>query len=150
MIPENFWFLNTLVTVHIPTALGQDGISILEHRVPFCDSPPLHVHHTEDEIFHILDGEFLFQVANEQRRVGPGTFLLAARNTPHTYIVASPGGGRFLTITKGKDFESLVRAVSRPAERNDLPPPSPAPSPEDVAKLARIAQSFGIEFVGTP
>ncbi len=59
--PEHFWFLNTLVSVRIAQADGSDGISVLEHRAPYGDSPPLHVHHTEDEIFQIVEGTFRFQ-----------------------------------------------------------------------------------------
>jgi uncharacterized cupin superfamily protein len=67
--------LNTLVGIHESEADGNDGISVLEHRAPFGDSPPLHVHHTEDEISHILEGEFPFKIAGEIIRCGPGRIL---------------------------------------------------------------------------
>jgi uncharacterized cupin superfamily protein len=64
---RRIWFLNSLVHVQIAAADGTDGLSVLGHRVPFGDSPPLHVHDSEDEIFHIMEGEFLVQVANDTR-----------------------------------------------------------------------------------
>ncbi|MBX3374665.1 MAG: hypothetical protein KF817_12610 [Phycisphaeraceae bacterium] len=38
---RNLWFLNTLVSIRLSAGDGHDGISVLEHRVPFGDSPPL-------------------------------------------------------------------------------------------------------------
>src|SRR5579884_3465356 len=111
------WFLNTLVDIHVSEADGKDGISVLEHRAPFGDSPPLHVHHTEDEIFHIIDGEFRMNIAGEIRRCGPGGILLAPKGIPHTYRVDSSTGGRWITVTAHGDFERFVRAAGRRAER---------------------------------
>jgi len=147
---ESFWLLNTLVQVKVATAAGSDGVSVLEHRVPFGDSPPLHIHQTEDEVFHILEGEFRFQVAGEQQRWRAGTTLLVPKGTAHTYRVDSPAGGRFLTVTARGDFERFVRAIGRPAERIELPPPSGAPSPESIEALAAAAHQYGIELVGLP
>lgn len=121
----------------------------MEFQAPFGHSPPLHVHRTEDEVFHILEGEFRFQVAEEERRYGPGAILLAHKGVPHTYRVESPGGGRFLTVTTHQDFERFVRAMSCPAEQPDLPPAS-APSPEVIEALTFVARQHNIDFVGPP
>jgi len=144
------WFLNTLVHIHIAGSDGNDGLSVLEHRAPFADSPPLHVHDTEDEIFHILEGDFRVQVANDVGRYGPGTVVLAPKGVPHTYRVESSAGGRFVTVTARGEFERFVRAVGREAERDELPPPAGPPSPEAMRQLQAIARTFGIEFVGPP
>ena len=53
---RTLWFLNTRVAIRISALDGADGISVLEHRASFGDSPPLHIHHDEDEIFHVLEG----------------------------------------------------------------------------------------------
>jgi quercetin dioxygenase-like cupin family protein len=74
---EEIWFLNTWVTVRVSHTDGKDGLTVLENRAPFGDSPPLHIDHTEDEIFHSLDGEFRFQLGLEQRRCQAGAILLA-------------------------------------------------------------------------
>ncbi|HZT69063.1 MAG TPA: cupin domain-containing protein [Terriglobia bacterium] len=144
------WFLNTLVDIHVSEADGKDGISVLEHRAPFGDSPPLHVHHTEDEIFHIIDGEFRMNIAGEIRRCGPGGILLAPKGIPHTYRVDSSTGGRWITVTAHGDFERFVRAAGRRAERVELPPLMGPPSPEAIRHLAALAAKFQIELIGEP
>jgi len=129
---------------------GQDGVSILEHRVPQGDSPPLHSHGTEDEIFHILEGEFRVKVENQEQRAGPGAILLAPKGIPHAYRADSFEGGRFLTVTVRGDFERFVRAMSRPAQHSGLPEPFGAPSPEAIQALTTAAAQYGIQIVGPP
>lgn len=147
---EYLWFLDTLVCIRISERQGSDGLSVLEHRASYGDSPPLHLHRTEDEVFYVSEGEFRFQVAGEERRLGPVESLLAPKGVPHTYRVESAGGGRWLTVTSKGDFERFVRAMGRVAERNELPEPSGAPSPEAVEALAAAARTHGIELVGPP
>lgn len=147
---EQVWFLDTLVEVRVAASAGSDGISVLEHRARQGDSPPLHVHRTEDEIFHVLEGEFRFLVSGEEHRLRAGETLLAAKGLPHTYRVDSVEGGRWLTVTRGGDFERLVRSFSRPAERPELPPPSGPPTPEQLEALMAACRECGIEIVGPP
>jgi mannose-6-phosphate isomerase-like protein (cupin superfamily) len=147
---RHIWFLNTLVTVRLGHDEGHDGLSVLDHQAPFADAPPLHIHTTEDEVFHILEGEFLFQLEKEQRRVRAGSIMLAPKGVAHTYRVESPAGGRFITVKAHQDFENFVRTVGRVAERQELPPPAGPPSPEAMAALAVTARDFGIKLVGPP
>jgi uncharacterized cupin superfamily protein len=81
---KHLWFLNTLVMVRVSQSDGQDGISILEHRAPHGDSPPLHIHHTEDEVFHILEGEFRLKISEPEYRLSAGEILLAPKGVPPT------------------------------------------------------------------
>src|SRR5215831_17654946 len=83
------WFLNSLVTVHVSCGDAQDGISVLEHFVPHGFSPPLHVHRTEDEVFHVLEGEVRVRVRDQEHRLRVGDSLLTPKGVPHTYRVES-------------------------------------------------------------
>ncbi|MCA9987436.1 MAG: cupin domain-containing protein [Anaerolineales bacterium] len=147
---RDLWFLNTWVTIRVPGEAGQDNISILEHRAPYGDSPPLHIHHSEDEIFHVLEGEFYFRIGSEEHRLSAGDILLAPRGIPHQYLIESAGGGRWLTITTPGDFERFVRLTGRPAEQAELPAPAGPPTPEAAAMLGQAAAECGIEIVGPP
>jgi mannose-6-phosphate isomerase-like protein (cupin superfamily) len=143
------WFLNTLVTVGVGTEEGADGISVLESLAPRGDSPPLHVHHDEDEVFHILEGELRFRVGDDDLRAGPGETLLAPKGVPHTYRVESERG-RWLVTTARGNFERFVRSFSRPAEAAELPEPAGPPTPEQAEALAAASRAHGIELVGPP
>ncbi len=147
---RDLWFLDTLVRVRVAWSEGTDGISVLEHHAPEGDSPPLHVHRTEDEVFCVLEGTLRLRVGDQDRRLGAGETALAPKGVPHTYRVESPGGARWLTVTVRRDFEDFVRALGRPAPRPELPPPSGPPAPEAQAVLVEVAGRFGIEMVGPP
>ena len=150
-MPANqLWFQNSLVTVRVSTSDGPDGISVLEHRVPHGFSPPLHLHRSEDEVLQILEGEFRVKANDQERRLVAGDVVLVPRNVPHTYRVESRPEGRCLSITARGDFERFVRAVGRPAERPELPPPAGPPSADAIQVMKAAAAKFGIELVGPP
>lgn len=147
--PEYIWFLDTLVCVRMSHRNGTDRISVLEHAARRGDSPPLHVHVNEDEVFHILEGDFRFQIAGEERRGQAGDTVLAPKGVPHTYRVES-NGGRWLTVTTQEQFEDFVRAMGRTAGANELPPSGGPPDQEAIEALTDMAKTFGIEIVGPP
>ncbi len=146
---EQLWFLDTLVTIRVARVEGADGMSVLESLAPHGDSPPLHVHHTEDELFHVIGGELRFQLNDQDLRLAAGETLLAPKGVPHTYRVESQEG-RWLTVTTHGDFEGLVRSFSRAAARRELPPSSGPPTPEQQEALAAACLEYGIELVGPP
>ncbi|TIP04202.1 MAG: cupin domain-containing protein [Mesorhizobium sp.] len=146
---ELLWFNNTLVAIQVSSADGEDGICVIEHRQPYGDSAPLHVHRNEDEVFHILEGRIFFVIDGRERIAGAGETVLAPKGLPHTYRVESPEGAHTLTVTRGPDFETMVRKASRPAERPDLPPLA-APTPQTLEMLTRLCAENGIDIVGPP
>ncbi len=147
---QQLWFLNALVTVRVRHDEGADGISVLESLAPHGESPPLHVHQTEDEIFHVLEGELRVRAGDTEVRIGAGETILGPKGVPHTYRVESREGARWLVITERGDFERFVRAQSRPAEQPELPTPQGPPTPEQADALAATAREHGIELVGPP
>ena len=127
-----------------------DRFSMLEIAGPPGDQAPLHVHHTEDEVFYILEGSARFHVGDRLIDVGPGDTLLAPRDVPHTYI-AGDEGARWLVVTSPGDFERFAVAASRPADADELPPPPQGPpSHDEVETLNRLAAENGIEILGPP
>lgn len=148
--PEQLWFLDTLVTIRVAHAEATDGISVIESFAPCGDSPPLHIHQTEDEVFYVLAGQFRFRLGEEDLRLTAGETLIAPKGVPHTYRVESPEDGRWLVVTTHGDFERLVRSFSRPAERPELPTPSGPPMPDRAEALAAACLEHGIELVGPP
>lgn len=147
---NGYWFLETQVKIRISGDNGTDRISILEHRAYQGDSPPLHIHHTEDEVFIVIEGEFRFVIGSKEHRLKAGETILAPKGTPHAYRVESPDGGRWLTITTNHDFENFVKAASRLADRDSLPERMGPPSEEFKAELAAKSAAYNIEIVGPP
>jgi mannose-6-phosphate isomerase-like protein (cupin superfamily) len=146
---ERIWFLNTLMTVCRSSASARDGVSILEFRAPFGDAPPTHVHHDEDEIFHLLEGRMRFRVGSDEFVLEAGQTVVAPKGVPHAFRVVSAEGARGYNIVAGPNFENFVRAMGRPAETSGLPEPA-VPSPELIQRLAATAARYHVELVGPP
>jgi quercetin dioxygenase-like cupin family protein len=143
--PEQLWFLGNLITVRVSREQCGGLYSLLECAGAKDDSPPPHVHHDEDEVFHVIQGELSLTVDGETRTVPAGETAFAPRGVPHTYRVESERA-RWLVLTAPGEFESFVRAASRPAEQATLPP-RVEPTPEQVAGLARLSATHGIELL---
>jgi quercetin dioxygenase-like cupin family protein len=147
---QQLWFLDALVSFRIAHDDGGGGISMSEVVASYGFSPPRHVHRREDEAFYVLEGELRFQVGDAEFRLGAGGTVLGPAGVPHSFRVESRGGARWLNITTHGDFERLVRALGRPAERDEPPLPQGKPGAEQLEALAVASRRFGIDLVGVP
>ncbi|WP_018427221.1 cupin domain-containing protein [Hoeflea sp. 108] len=146
---ELLWFNGTLATIMVSGQAGADTISVIEHLMPYGASPPLHIHHNEDEVFHILEGVVRFNVGGKDLYGRAGQTMLAPKGVPHSYRVESAEGARCLTITTRGDFERMVREVSVPAPKAEIPP-QVAPTAEVIQALTEACARNGIDIVGAP
>lgn len=145
---KDLWFMNSHVRVALSKADNEEGISLLEHHLPFGDSPPLHMHHDEDELFYLVEGEMVFKLGDRSFTARAGDAFVAPRKQPHGFRVVSPRGARLLTISRG-GFEATVRSASRPAQGPGLPDPV-EPTPAMQEALGSICAANGISLLGPP
>jgi quercetin dioxygenase-like cupin family protein len=59
------------------------SIGLLEATSSPGYGPPRHIHHSHDEMFYVLEGEFLFLVGERQVSALPGAFVFVPRGTVH-------------------------------------------------------------------
>jgi quercetin dioxygenase-like cupin family protein len=144
---ESLWFLNGRLTIRRSARSAPDNVAIIEQLLPEGDSPPLHQHAREDEVFHILEGVVRFRLGGTEVTAQAGETLVGPKGVPHSFHVVSPHA-RILTFTVGGDFEGMVREMSRPA--GDGLPPATAPSPELIEALTAACARHHIEIVGPP
>jgi quercetin dioxygenase-like cupin family protein len=62
---------------------------LVESWIPAGSSPPLHVHRLEDEAFYVLEGQVRFVSGDTEVLAGPGSFVFAPRDVPHTFVVGA-------------------------------------------------------------
>lgn len=86
---------------------------------------PGHVHHDEDEMFLVLDGEIEVIVGAEKQILGKGAFGFGPRGVPHGFRVIGNKTAQIFLISTGPKFAEFVRDVSQPYSA--VPPPPPAP-----------------------
>jgi quercetin dioxygenase-like cupin family protein len=106
-------------------------------EVPAGDQPPLHVHHTHDELFFVVSGELTLYTPGEERVLRAGDFVLAPRGVPHAYRVSGDGPVHMLTGSTPAGFERFVAAVAA----------LDAVEPET---LTAVAAEHDIEILGPP
>ena len=50
------------------------------------NGPPLHVHHTRDEVIHVLSGRFKVRIGDEESVLETGGFAFMPRGIPHAFL----------------------------------------------------------------
>jgi len=129
------------------------SIGVFEDTTSPGDGPPRHVHYGSDELFYVLEGEFLILVGERQESVSAGTYVFVPRGTVHAYKVIGTDRGRVLSafIPGGPEraFEDFVKLrtegeeVDRSARRS-----------RSVAQMnemfAELNEKYDSEFVGPP
>lgn len=142
-------FKGSLVALRMASNDNGDGISIIEHKMPYGEAPPLHIHRNEDEVFHILRGRMRFEVGGETIIGNAGDVLVAPKGVPHRFVVESLDGAHCLTIMKGKDFETMVLEMSSPVTVEFMPAML-EPTPNMIEALSAACARNGIEIIGPP
>jgi mannose-6-phosphate isomerase-like protein (cupin superfamily) len=147
MPEQSIWFLDTLMRVHVDGKSTGGAYALLECFAPPGHMPPPHVHAAEAEGFLILEGELSVHTADGTTVLGPGEAMNAPAGEPHTIEVRGDVPARWLVVSSPAGFERFVRAVGRPADREELPV---LDGPPDVERLMAVAAEHGITFVGPP
>ena len=114
-------------------------VSVTEIVVPPRSAgPPLHTHDF-DEVFCMLEGELIFQVADALVTKGAGELSFAARNVSHTLANHSDVPARYLLVCTPAGFERHWARIA--AEAAGVEPPQWAlqPIPEVTVVGPQIA-----------
>ena len=88
--------------------------------------PPLHIHPHQDEIFFIIQGEYLFQVGDDKHTLKAGDTIFLPRAVPHTFAQLTDSGKMFFLFQPSGKMEDYFRVLG------NLTAP---PTPEDGAKI---------------
>jgi mannose-6-phosphate isomerase-like protein (cupin superfamily) len=144
--PEPRWFIDNLARIHVGGAATGGRYAIVEAEGRAGDMPPLHVHHREDEVFHVVEGRMTLHLPGNSVELGAGTTVVAPRGIPHTYRVESDIA-RWLVFCEPAGFDAFVLETSEPAPLEELPPVGRA---HDTEALAAAGARHGIDLLGPP
>ena len=78
-----------------PTLFSAAGTSFEIHEWRGSGPATLHIHYSDDEAWHVLEGELTFRYADRSETVGPGTTIFVPAGMAHTYTAAN---ARYLII----------------------------------------------------
>jgi len=104
--------------------------------------PALHLHHSQDEWFYVIRGEFIVKVGDDTFPLHPGDSALAPRKIPHAFAKISEAEGQMLVLFQPAGrMEDFFRQMSKLG--TGIPK-----GQEEVLK--KLWEQHGMEIVGPP
>lgn len=95
-----------------------DGqMSIFDYIGNSKGGPPLHVHHYQDEVFFVAEGDYLFQAGEERFSLTAGDTIFLPRKVPHTWTQLTEKGRMlffFQPAGKMEEFFNIYRTQAGP------------------------------------
>lgn len=129
-------------TYKVLTADSQGALFVLEQSNHKPGGPTRHLHHTQDELFYALEGEYIVEVGADRFRLKPGDSVLGPRGIPHAWAFAGGAPGRLLiSFAPAGQMEAFF------AERDRRLKPGIYSSGDSGAAFLR---AYGMELVGPP
>jgi quercetin dioxygenase-like cupin family protein len=103
-----------------PPPFSASGNSFSIHEWRGSGPAKLHLHRSDDEAWHVLEGELTFRYADRTEAVGPGTTVFVRAGVAHTYTSAP--GARYLIILTPR-LSALIAALQAdrdPAHQHEI------------------------------
>ena len=119
--------------------------AMFDFYVPSQHGPPPHVHHREDEVFYILEGEFDFHVAGQTYRLEPGQTIFGKRDIPHSFQCVSPTPGRMIVTVSPAGLEKFFEEVGTELAGPDAEPITA--TQVELQNMFAAAPRFGLELL---
>jgi len=106
------------------------GKSFCIHEWQGSGPSTLHVHYSDDEAWHVLDGELTFRFRDRTETAGPGSTVVVPAGMPHTY--SANESARYLIMFTPRIAApiSVLHADRDPAHQHDLYLPGAVPKVE--------------------
>ena len=127
--------------VKIATRDTDGAFAVLEGLTPPFSGPPLHCHRSQDEWWHVLEGQFRFEVDGESILAGPGDTVYAPRGSRHTFQNITAETGRTLVTVVPGGLDEFFR------DTKELAAPGVKPDP---AAFMPIFEKYDYELLGPP
>jgi mannose-6-phosphate isomerase-like protein (cupin superfamily) len=101
---------------------------------PRTGMPLLHLHHSDTEIFYVLEGDLQFQLGDEEIHPGAGSTIVVPPRTPHCFRNAGSGDVRWLVIG------SPAATITAIEKAGTLPP-------GDIDAIAALFERYDSELL---
>ena len=109
-----YWLLTDHQTLKLTADQTGGKFAMAESGIPPGGGPPPHIHHREDELFYILEGEYAFTLGDQRLRGGPGTVAFLPRGIVHQFKNMTDKPGRFVLIPRRAVKARRVVRAHRP------------------------------------
>jgi quercetin dioxygenase-like cupin family protein len=142
-----YWFLNNLHILLAKSDSTGGTYSLLHLTASPGFETPYHLHHTEDESFYVLEGEFTLICDGKKTVLGPGGYIFLPRGVPHGMRSSSDRESRVLIHVlpgAGVGFMGMMFEMALPARERVLRDPAPP----DLQRLMALCEKNKIDILG--
>ncbi len=143
---EHVWFLATRMTIKATAQDTAGALGVVEARVAPGFSPPLHVHHREDEAFWLLEGAMTISCDGQMFEATTGSFIWLPRGRPHTFRVDGDTPAHLLELITPGEHARFYAEGGHPALDDSIP----EFDPRDLARVHDLYSKYQLEDVGPP
>ena len=144
-LEHSVWYNGSLMTFLATSEDTHGQFALIEAVARKGNVPPPHIHHREDEIFYVLEGEIVVSVGDRTIKGTPGTMVFLPRDVAHSFTIESEQS-RMLILLTPAGLERWFKEFSVPAQAMTLPP-ADEPAYGEVQRMLEAAPRYGIEFV---
>src|SRR5918912_956379 len=120
--------------------------TITEHLFPPQVGPPPHIHHTQEEIFYVLEGEMEFITDGTTTRAIAGSVVRIPRGVLRDYRNVGAEPAKVLVLFAPGGFEGFFEEVGELVTDSSAAPEDPP----DVERLVATAAKYGAEIPPPP
>ena len=113
-------------------------ITIISSITPPGGGPPFHIHHNEDEIFLVIEGQISYFVEGRWTEVGVGGAVYLPKDTAHTFRNVGSIPSRHWIITTPSGFEIFFARCADEFAK---------PGGPDKNRLIEIHKEHNIELI---
>lgn len=102
------------------TPFSAAGRSFEIHEWRGSGPATLHLHHADDEAWHVLEGELTFRFADRTEAAGPGRTVFVPAGTAHTYT-AGPSARYLIVLTpRLRALIAALQADREPSHQQEI------------------------------
>ncbi len=129
-------------TYKVLTAETEGALFVMEQANAKKGGPSRHYHFSQDELFYVLEGNYLVEIGSERFHLSAGDCVLGPRQIPHAWAFVGETKGRLLlTYSPAGKMEEFF------SHREQL---GIGKGSYASTKDAEIMRAYGMEIVGPP
>ncbi|HEX9972091.1 MAG TPA: cupin domain-containing protein [bacterium] len=100
--------------------------------------PPLHIHPFQDEWFYVVEGEYIFQVGEDNYQMKMGDTIFLPRNVQHAFVQLTEKGKMIVSYLPAGKMEAFFKVTDRWT------------TPPSQKEIEKVFEEHGMKVVGPP
>lgn len=132
-------FFGWLTTVLLSGAQTAGRFTLVEGRGSRGASLPLHVHHHEDEVLYVMEGELTVSISGNEIPASAGAVVSLPRGLEHSCVVESEEAA-LLVLFSPAGIEDMISELAESDGRDG----------QDLEQLITVAARYDLDITGPP